>query len=88
MAIGGGAVIDYAKIASIIDINTTKDLKKKLILYKNISKNKVYPLIAIPTTAGAGAEVTSNAVIYINSIKYSVENLLLLIQIIFFYSQT
>ena len=78
LAIGGGAVIDYAKIASIIDINTTKDLKKKLILYKNISKNKVYPLIAIPTTAGAGAEVTSNAVIYINSIKYSVENLLLI----------
>ncbi len=78
LAIGGGAVIDYAKIASIIDINTIKDLKKKLILYKNISKNKVYPLIAIPTTAGAGAEVTSNAVIYVNSIKYSVENLLLI----------
>ena len=59
LAIGGGAVIDYAKIASIIDIDSTRDLKKKLILYENISKNKVYPLIAIPTTAGAGAEVTS-----------------------------
>ncbi len=78
LAIGGGAVIDYAKIASIIDINSIKDLKKKLILYENISKNKVYPLIAIPTTAGAGAEVTSNAVIYVNNIKYSVENLLLI----------
>ncbi len=78
LAIGGGAVIDYAKIASIIDINLIKDLKKKLILYENISKNKVYPLVAIPTTAGAGAEVTSNAVIYINDIKYSVENLLLI----------
>tara|TARA_B100000963_G_C22552726_1_gene637554 strand:+ start:193 stop:1296 length:1104 start_codon:yes stop_codon:yes gene_type:complete len=77
LAIGGGAVIDYAKIASIIDIDLIKNLKKKLVLYENVSKNKVYPLIAIPTTAGAGAEVTSNAVIYINDIKYSVENLLL-----------
>ena len=28
LAIGGGAVIDYAKIASIIDIDSTRDLKK------------------------------------------------------------
>ena len=78
LAIGGGAVIDYAKIASITDMNSTKDLKKKIILYENISNSKVYPLIAIPTTAGAGAEVTSNAVIYIKNIKYSVENSLLI----------
>ena len=78
LAIGGGAVIDYAKIASIVNIDLIKDLKKKLILYENVSKKKAYPLIAIPTTAGAGAEVTSNAVIYINRVKYSVENLLLI----------
>tara|TARA_B100000965_G_scaffold395590_1_gene409319 strand:- start:429 stop:1541 length:1113 start_codon:yes stop_codon:yes gene_type:complete len=78
LAIGGGSVIDYAKITSIINFNSLKNLKKKLINYENISKKKIYPLIAIPTTAGSGAEVTSNAVIYINKVKYSVENLLLL----------
>lgn len=78
IAIGGGSVIDLAKIASILDLRLIKDLKKKLISYKNVSKSKLYPLIAIPTTAGAGAEVTSNSVIYINKVKYSVENALLI----------
>lgn len=78
LSIGGGAVIDYSKIVSIFDYRFLKDLHKKLLKYENISKKKIYPLIALPTTAGAGAEVTSNAVIYIKGIKYSVENPLLI----------
>jgi len=78
LAIGGGAVIDYAKIISIIDLNSIKYLKKKLSKYKSISKKKVYPLIAIPTTAGTGAEVTSSSTLYINKIKHSVESSLLI----------
>lgn len=70
VAIGGGAVLDYAKIAN--NLNKVEDIVSKI---KNgnykISKGK--PLLAIPTTAGSGAEMTSNAVIYIKNIKYSVE---------------
>lgn len=70
IAIGGGSVLDYAKISAVI--NFEKNLKLKIINNSlNLSKN--YRLLAIPTTAGSGAEVTENAVIYIDDIKYSVE---------------
>ena len=70
IAIGGGSVLDYAKIANAL--TDTKNLKEELInsTYKT---KKFAKLIAIPTTAGSGAEVTPNAVIYIDKIKYSVE---------------
>ena len=71
IAVGGGSVLDYAKIANSIDF---KDNLRKNITNLNYSfKRKVAKLVAIPTTAGSGSEVTANAVIYINKIKYSVE---------------
>ena len=71
LAIGGGTVLDYAKIANILD--ETDSLKFQIINAKYVFKKR-RPLLAIPTTAGSGAEVTSNAVIYIKKIKYSVED--------------
>ena len=67
IAIGGGSVLDYAKIANAL--TESKNLKEELInsTYKT---KKFAKLIAIPTTAGSGAEVTPNAVIYIDKIKY------------------
>lgn len=75
IAAGGGSVIDYAKIANIIHIE--KDLKKKIITSNYGKIKKFCKLLALPTTAGSGAEVTSNAVIYIGKIKFSVESELL-----------
>ena len=72
IAIGGGSVLDYAKIANVL-INS-KNLKEELINSTYDPKNKFAKLVAIPTTAGSGAEVTSNAVIYVDKIKYSVES--------------
>ena len=71
IAAGGGSVMDYAKIARVLQ--DEEDLDKKIIKSNYILKKFSTKLLAIPTTAGSGAEVTSNAVIYVNKIKYSVE---------------
>ncbi|MDA7770256.1 iron-containing alcohol dehydrogenase [Candidatus Pelagibacter sp.] len=76
LAIGGGAVIDYAKIANVVDVRD--DLADLIVNYSYPFKKKYTKLAVIPTTAGSGAEVTSNAVIYVDGIKHSFESELLL----------
>ena len=76
LAVGGGAVIDYAKIANVVDVRD--DLADLIVNYSYPFKKKYTKLAVIPTTAGSGAEVTSNAVIYLNGIKHSFESELLL----------
>ena len=75
LAIGGGTIIDYAKIANLVEVKD--NLKELIINYNYPFKNKYTKLAVIPTTAGSGAEVTSNAVIYVDQIKHSFENELL-----------
>ena len=76
LAVGGGAVIDYAKIANVVDVRD--DLADLIVNYSYPFKKKYTKLAVIPTTAGSGAEVTSNAVIYVKGIKHSFESELLL----------
>ena len=76
LAVGGGAVIDYAKIANVVEIRD--DLKDLIVNYSYPFNKKYSKLAVIPTTAGSGAEVTSNAVIYLDGIKYSFESELLI----------
>jgi alcohol dehydrogenase class IV len=76
LAIGGGTVIDYAKIANIVDNNL--NLEEFIVNYSYPYKDKFTKLAVIPTTAGSGAEVTSNAVIYVNGIKHSFESNILI----------
>lgn len=67
IAIGGGSVLDMAKLIRFF-----------LSFEGSIEKNEyrqilpVIPLIAIPTTAGTGSEATHFAVLYKNKTKYSV----------------
>ena len=72
LAVGGGAVIDYAKIANVVDVR--EDLADLIVNYSYPFKKKYTKLAVIPTTAGSGAEVTSNAVIYVDGIKHSFES--------------
>lgn len=76
LAVGGGTILDYAKIANVVDLRT--DLKKLIVNYSYPYKKKYTRLAVIPTTAGSGAEITSNAVIYLDGIKYSFESDLLI----------
>jgi alcohol dehydrogenase class IV len=75
IALGGGSVLDYAKLAN--GLYNIKNLKKKIKSGSIKPNSKKTTILAIPTTAGSGAEVTKFSVIYIDKIKYSVENNLL-----------
>jgi alcohol dehydrogenase len=70
IAIGGGSVIDFAKL-----INILASQEKNIIDYiTNITdiKKSGKPLVAIPTTSGSGSEATHFAVIYVEQKKFSV----------------
>lgn len=56
IAVGGGAVIDMAKVL-VMDIPQEIDAVR--IFRKDTEIRKVYPLLAVPATCGAGSEVSS-----------------------------
>lgn len=61
---GGGSVIDLAKAAAAMMTNPGDPLDHLEVIGKGLPlKNRPAPCIAIPTTAGTGAEVTKNAVL-------------------------
>ena len=72
LAIGGGSVLDYAKMANVLKISS--QLGKDIATSNYTVHKKFFKLLAIPTTAGSGAEVTANAVVYLNKKKYSIED--------------
>lgn len=69
IACGGGSVLDMAKLIRFADAYDGYLLGKNFV-----RKKKCVPLIAVPTTAGTGAEATPFAVCYKEHIKYSVSH--------------
>jgi alcohol dehydrogenase len=72
IAVGGGSVIDMAKLINIGQAHNNS--LRELVLEQNTLNSSGKKLIAVPTTAGAGSEATHFAVIYIEKKKYSLAN--------------
>ena len=72
ISIGGGAALDLSKIANVL--YDVENLENKILTNKYYINKRFCDLIAIPTTAGSGAEVTTNAVLYIKNKKFSIED--------------
>lgn len=79
IAVGGGSVIDMAKLINIFH-SEKGDLSPYII--SNTTKGGVVPFVALPTTSGTGSEATHFAVVYVDKKKYSVANNLLLPDIV------
>lgn len=75
LAIGGGSVIDCAKIAGALAINPGASVAD-ISGFMRVKKRLSY-FIAVPTTAGTGSEVTAGAVItnVSNHVKHPVNDL-------------
>lgn len=73
LAVGGGSVMDMAKLIKAFADKSLHEIQNYLLNPKNL-EIKTIPLIAIPTTSGTGSEATSFAVLYQNKIKYSIEH--------------
>ncbi len=71
-AIGGGSVIDMAKLIKCY-INYDGDITEYVKQNRIFSKKDI-PFLAIPTTAGSGSESTPVAIVYIDKCKYSVRD--------------
>src|SRR5699024_4963826 len=71
IGIGGGSSIDSAKAIGILATNGGK-----ISDYRGVGKvsKPILPLIAIPTTAGTGSEVTQVTVVIdaVEKVKYSI----------------
>lgn len=72
IAVGGGSVLDMAKLVSYIGSN--KLCLSDVIAGKKTDKTVPSRLLAVPMTAGTGSEATRFAVLYDGNIKYSIAN--------------
>ncbi|MDQ3194436.1 MAG: phosphonoacetaldehyde reductase, partial [Bacteroidota bacterium] len=69
LAVGGGSVIDIAKMINIFSFQA--ETPEAIIRDNSKIKNKGKHLAAIPTTSGAGSEATNFAVVYKDKEKFS-----------------
>lgn len=69
IAVGGGSVLDIAKLIKAFYAADGNEIE--LAKGKNKVQDPKIPIVAVPTTAGSGSEATHFAVVYIGSDKFS-----------------
>ena len=70
IAIGGGTTIDTTKLLNLAIVSQKP---VKTLLTEKTAPEVLKPFLAIPTTAGTGAEATRFAVCYDGEVKYSID---------------
>lgn len=81
IAIGGGSVLDMAKLINLFG-STESNPSKYLDGQVAIGQNPLLPMIVSPTTAGTGSEATHFSVLYREAVKYSVAERVMLPSIV------
>lgn len=76
IGIGGGTVLDMAKLLNILSPQPNNPAE--YISGNEAIKEEGKPLILIPTTSGTGSEATHFAVVYIDKEKYSLAHKMML----------
>lgn len=72
LAVGGGSCLDLAKLVSVLSVNEGDAADIVRGGRKELRKGS--SIVAVPTTAGSGAEATPFAVAYIGKTKYSLSD--------------
>ncbi len=73
LAMGGGSVIDTAKALAALSVNPGTPLDYLEVVGRGQPfAHDPLPLLAVPTTAGTGAEVTKNAVLSVDGLSQKV----------------
>ena len=70
IAVGGGTTIDTIKLLNLAIVSQKP---VKTLLTEKTAPEALKPCLAIPTTAGTGAEATRFAVCYDGEVKYSID---------------
>lgn len=71
IGIGGGSPLDAAKAIAVYTANEPVENSdfEMMDIYNGVYKNKPLPMVAVPTTAGTGSEVTPYSVLTLHSEK-------------------
>jgi alcohol dehydrogenase class IV len=72
LAVGGGSVLDAAKCIALLGRQHADSAE--IVAGAVTTTSSATPVVAIPTTAGTGSEVTRFATVYVNRVKYSVQH--------------